>query len=102
MIFYLLLKPSLGGTNPTPIRGLKVLGMKKDGLINELMKGLEPLLKGDVETLGKLEVSVRKYTRPSAEVGQVRWSNFKAILMEKDSKELMERVRYEETTLGLG
>ena len=73
----------------------------KDGLINELMKGLEPLLKEDVETLGKLEALVSRYTRPSTEVGKVRWSNFKAIFVEKDLKELMERVRYEETTLGL-
>lgn len=34
----------------------------------ELMKGLEPLLKEDVETLRRAEALVRKYTRPSTEV----------------------------------
>ena len=55
--------------------GGESVGDEKDGLISEFMEGLEPLLKEDVETLGKLEVLVRKYTRSSTEVGKVRWSS---------------------------
>ena len=74
---------------------------EKDQLIIELVTMLEPLLNDDVETLGKVETLVKKYTKPSIENGKNKWSNFKALFREIDLTDLMDRVRNEITTLTL-
>ena len=75
----------LASTKPTPFRqilGVEALGTRETVRIE--MKGLEPLLKEDVETMFvRVEALVRKYTRPSTEVGKARWNNFNAFFMEK-------------------
>ena len=88
------------------IREYKLYGggsekIEQDGLSCHLLRVFEPLLRQDGETLGKIEVLVRKYTNPLVVVGKLRWSDSKSVSAEKELEDPTKMIRDETTTMGL-